>query len=591
MRIEDYAMIGNLSTAALVSRDGSIDWLCLPRFDSGACFCALLGERQEHGYWQITPRNPAEVRRSYLPGTLVLDTEFSTQDGKVRLRDCMALDGDQADVIRVVEGLEGEVEMVMELSLKTDYGSIVPRFTREAQELKAIAGPDMIHLKSEVKLAGAPTGARSAFKLRAGETRSFSLNWHPSYLAPAQVAGTPQEIIARTVAWWREWSGQSSYRGGYQEAVERSLITLKGLTFAQTGGIVAAPTTSLPERLGGVRNWDYRFCWLRDASFTLYALLSAGYQDEAKAWREWLLRAVAGTPDDLRIMYGVCGERRLTELKLTWLPGYERSKPVRVGNAASHQLQLDVYGEIMGLLYLGRKHLLEEERESWELERDLVHYLERIWCHPDNGLWEVRGPRRHFTHSKVMAWVALDRAIRSIEEFGLEGPLERWRETRSLIHREICQEAYNSRLGSFVQYYGGRELDASLLLLPLVGFIPAQDPRMIGTVRAIESQLTFDGFVCRYSADRPELDGLPPGEGAFLACSFWLVDNLVLQGRRREAIERFERLLSIRNDVGLLAEEYDPESRRFLGNFPQAFSHVALVNSARGLSSCPKVDQ
>ncbi len=580
--LEDYALIGDCETAALVGRDGSIDWLCLPRFDSGACFAALLGA-PEHGRWLVAPQGEVRAtRRRYRGDTLVLETEFETDEGVVALIDCMPPADRAHDLVRVVEGRRGRVAMRTELVIRFDYGSSVPWVRRTEAGIVAIAGPDLLRLDTPVPLRGEGFRTLGEFSVAAGERVPFALTWSPSHLNPPPPVD-PVRALAATEAFWRDWAARATYRGPYRDAVVRSLVTLKALTYAPTGGIVAAPTTSLPEKLGGVRNWDYRYCWLRDATFTLYALLNAGYTDEALAWRNWLVRAVAGRPEQAQIMYGIAGERRLPEFEMPWLPGYENSRPVRVGNAAAAQFQLDIYGEVIDTLHLSRRLGLQADEVVWRVEKALASYVEQVWQQPDEGIWEVRGPRRHFTYSKVMAWVALDRAVKSVEHFGLAGPVERWRAVRDAIHAEVCREGYDPALGSFVQHYGGKALDASLLLLPVVGFLPASDPRVRGTVAAAERHLLRDGFVVRYPTDEVD-DGLPAGEGAFLACSFWLVDNYVLLGRHDEARRLFERLAGLANDVGLLAEEYDPGAKRLVGNFPQAFSHIALVNSARNLS-------
>jgi GH15 family glucan-1,4-alpha-glucosidase len=582
--IEDYALIGDTHTAALVSREGSIDWLCLPRFDSPACFAALLGDRS-NGRWLLAPAGPVrEVRRRYQGDTLVLETEYRTDDGVVRVVDCMPPRQADPDVARIVEGVSGRVPMRMELTIRFDYGSIVPWVRHIDGALHAIAGPDSVWLRTPIPVRGENLSTLADFTVAEGQRAPFMLTWHPSH-RPAPRRIDPVKALGDTEAWWGEWASGIDYPGGWQDAVIRSLLTLKALTYAPTGGIVAAPTTSLPEQLGGVRNWDYRYCWLRDATFTLSALMLAGLADEARAWREWLLRAVAGQPKQMQILYGVAGERRITEQELGWLGGYEGSRPVRIGNAAVAQFQLDVYGEVMDALHLGRHIGLEREPSTWDLQRALLEFLESNWREPDEGIWEIRGPRRHFTHSKVMAWVAVDRAIKAVEPTGLEGPADRWRAVRRELHDEVCREGWDSSRDSFVQYYGADHLDASLLQIPLVGFLPASDPRVKGTVAAIQRELMSDGLVHRYPPEGSEkVDGLPPGEGPFLACTFWLADNLALMGRREEALAIFERLLSLRNDVGLLAEEFDPASGRQLGNFPQAFSHVALVNTANYLS-------
>jgi GH15 family glucan-1,4-alpha-glucosidase len=582
-RIEDYALIGDCETAALVARDGSIDWLCWPRFDSGACFAALLGS-PEHGRWLIAPiaRN-ARVTRRYRSGTLILETDFETVDGAVTLIDFMPIRGAASDLVRIVVGRSGALALHTELVLRFDYGEVVPWVSRaDDGALVAVAGPDMALLRASVPVRGEGLKTVGEFTLHAGEAAIFVLTYAPSH-QPAPAAIDAHQALAETEAFWKRWAGRCEYQGDWHDAVTRSLITLKALTYAPTGGLVAAPTTSLPEWIGGPRNWDYRYCWLRDATLTLLALMDAGYSDEARAWREWLLRAVAGSPSQLRIMYGLAGERRLPELELGWLPGYEGSRPVRIGNGAAGQLQLDVYGEVMDALHQARHAGLAGSAAGWALQKALIEHLETIWDQPDEGIWEVRGGRRHFTHSKVMAWVALDRTIRTAEEFGMAGEVERWRSLRTRIHTQVCQCGFNAELGAFVQSYGSQCLDASLLLIPLVGFLPPGDVRVRGTVSAIERKLTIDGFVLRYDTQQSG-DGLPPGEGAFLACSFWLVDNLLLQGRREQACSLFERLLAVRNDVGLLAEEYDPVAKRHLGNFPQAFSHLALVGTALNLA-------
>ncbi len=586
-RIEDYALIGNTHTAALVGRNGAVDWLCLPRFDSDACFAALLGSA-ENGHWRIAPDGEVTaVHRRYRPGTLVLETEFETAEGTVALIDFMPPQHDRederADLIRIVEGRRGRVALSMDLVLRFGYGDIVPWVRRTEEGLSAIAGPDAVALRTQVPLHGEAFHTRAEFTVAEGERRPFTLIWHPSHL-PVAPAEDPEALLEETLAWWQDWSGQCRYQGPWREAVERSLITLKGLTYGPTGGIAAAATTSLPERSGGTRNWHYRYCWLRDSAFTLYALLAAGYREEAVAWRQWLVRTVAGMPSQLQIMYGLAGERRLDEWELPWLAGFEGSRPVRVGNGAHGQCQLDVYGEVLDSLHIARRNGITSDDDGWTVQRALAKHLEAIWHAPDHGLWEVRGPKRHFTHSKVMAWVAFDRAVQAVEQFGLDGPVERWREHARRIHAEVCEKGFDTRLNSFVQYYGAKHTDAALLLIPQVGFLPADDPRVAGTVEAVERELSVDGgLLLRYPTE-PEIDGLPPGEGCFLACAFWLVDAKVMLGRHDEAHELFERLLSLRNDVGLLAEEYDPITRRQLGNVPQAFSHVALVNSALNLA-------
>jgi GH15 family glucan-1,4-alpha-glucosidase len=581
--IEDYALIGNNATAALVGRNGSIDWLCFPRFDSRACFAALLGS-PDNGHWSIAPKAiRPKVTRRYREGTLVLETEFSTAEGSVELIDCMDRRGGHQDVIRLVRGIRGRVPMQMELALRFDYGTVVPWVSHlKGNRISAVAGPDRIVFDSTVELRGENFKTLADFEVEEGQTASFTLTWSHSF-DPLPSSPDPVAVIKNVTENWKKWSGKHALTGPYADAMLRSIITLKALTHHETGGIVAAATTSLPEQIGGIRNWDYRFCWIRDAAYTLYALMGSGFMDEAIAWRDWLLRAVAGKPDRIQIMYGIAGERRLTEFELPELPGYEASRPVRIGNAASEQLQLDVYGELLDSAYLARQKGLLGGDDGWGLGRALVNHLEQIWTEPDEGIWEIRGPRRHFVHSKVMAWVAVDRAIRIVQEFGTDGPLDRWIKLRSDIHDEVCRLGFSRELNSFVQYYGGKELDASLLLMPLVGFLLPEDPRVLGTVAAIEKNLMHDGLVARYNT-RSLVDGLAGNEGAFIACSFWMVDNYVLQGRIDDARSLFEHLLSLRNDVGLLAEEYDPKEHRQLGNFPQAFSHLALVNSALNLS-------
>jgi GH15 family glucan-1,4-alpha-glucosidase len=587
LRIEDYAIIADLQSVAMVGNDGSIDWLCLPRFDSDACFAALLGTR-DNGRWLLTPEaKVTSVRRCYRPGTLILETEMETAEGTVALIDLMPIAGKGTDLVRIVEGRRGKVPMRMDLVIRFVYGSAVPWVRHIEGGIEAVAGPDVLRLRTPVEMHGQEMSTVAHFDVSAGERIPFLLTWAPSHL-PDPGCVDPFQALAETERSWRDWSARCTLQGAHRDLVLRSLITLKALTYEPTGGIVAAATTSLPEKIGGVRNWDYRICWLRDATFTLYSLLSAGYSDEARAWRNWLQRAAAGDPAQLQILYGLGGERRVPELVLDWLPGYEGSRPVRIGNAASRQLQIDVYGEVMDAMHLSRSVGLADEQSAWGLQREMMEYLEKIWEAPDEGIWEVRGPRRHFTHSKVMAWVAFDRAVKGIEGFGLKGPVERWREVRERIRSSVLEHGFDAKVDSFVQSYGSTDTDASLLLLPLVGFIRADDPRMLGTVNRVERELLRDGFVARY-VTRPGVDGLPPGEGAFLACSFWLVDNYVLQGRMDEARAMFERLAGLANDVGLLAEEYDPIDKRQVGNFPQAFSHVSLVNSAINLSraECP----
>jgi GH15 family glucan-1,4-alpha-glucosidase len=578
-RIEDYALIGDCETGALIGRDGSIDWLCWPRFDSGACFAALLGG-PEYGRWRIAPAGDVvRTERRYRGDSLILETTFVSASGSATVIDFMPPIGPQSELVRTVVGVSGEVAMHVELILRFSYGSLVPWVTRHGGNgLRAIAGPDMVVLNADVPLRGENLTSVADFTIRTGESKSFVLSWRPSHKRPPGPVDA-ETALRETEEYWRDWSSKCRYDGEYRKPVLRSLLTLKALTYGPTGGIVAAPTTSLPEELGGVRNWDYRVCWLRDATLTLVALMDAGYYDEAHAWRDWLLRAAAGSPDRMQIMYGLGGERRLLEWEADWLPGYEGSRPVRIGNAAHSQLQIDVFGEVIDALHQARKGKMPESEDAWNLEVALLAHLERVCGKPDHGIWEVRGDPQHFTHSKVMAWVALDRAIKSAELCRLDGPVAHWSRLRRDLHDEICSRAFDTKVGSFMQAYGSAEVDASLLLMPLVGFLPAEDPRVIGTVRCIEQRLLVDGLVYRYDSALTD-DGLPPGEGAFLACTFWLVDNYLLQGRHAEARRLFDHLLSLRTDVGLLAEEYHPVLRRHLGNFPQAFSHVALVSTA-----------
>jgi GH15 family glucan-1,4-alpha-glucosidase len=585
-RIADYALVGDEQTAALVGRDGSVDWLCLPRFDSGACFARLLGDR-ENGHWRIAPKGVHGhcTRRAYRPDTLVLDTEWETDEGTVRVTDLMPQRDRAPDLVRIVEGLGGRVTVRSTLRLRFDYGSIVPWMRRADGHRVAVAGPDAVWLRSEpaVRTWGEDFCTHSEFTVAKGEKVAFVLTWHPSHEPrPPQI--DPYEALATSVADWQAWTSRCRYDGPYRDAVVRSLITLKALTYAPTGGIVAAATTSLPEELGGVRNWDYRYCWLRDSTLTLGALLSAGYLDEAEAWRDWLLRAVAGDPADLQIMYGLAGERRLPEFELPWLAGFAGSTPVRIGNGAVTQLQLDVYGEVMDSLALARRSGLPSKPHMWALQCALMQFLQSAWRQPDEGLWEVRGGRRQFVHSKVMVWVAADRAVRALEHDPKKrGDLDGWRAMRDEVHREVCEKGYDPERNTFTQYYGSRELDASLLLIPRVGFLPPDDPRVTGTIDAIRAELGHGGQLRRYSAEKTAVDGLPGGEGTFLVCSFWLADALHMTGRAKEARELFERVAGLVNDVGLLSEEYDPVAGRQLGNFPQAFSHIGLVNTALAL--------
>ena len=584
--IEDYALIGDCKSAALVARDGSIDWLCWPRFDSAACFAALLGT-SEHGRWLIAPRRTAKITRRYRPSTLVLETHFETKDGAATLVDFMPVRADNSTIVRLVIGKRGQLAMRMELVLRFGYGGIVPWVTRvESGALRAIAGPDMVLLHTPVHLSGKDFTTVGEFTITRGEIIPFLLIYSPSHLPPPQ-AVDPTEALAETETYWREWSAKCRPAGHWTEAVKRSVMTLKALTYAPTGGIVAAPTTSLPERLGGQRNWDYRYCWLRDATLTLLGAMHAGYYEEARAWREWLLRAIAGTPNQLQIMYGIGGERRLAEWEVDCLPGYENSAPVRVGNAAHTQLQLDVFGEIMDTYHQARRGGLTSDESGWAIQIEFLKHLTNIWRNPDQGIWEMRGPAQHFTYSKVMAWVAFDRAIKSAETFGLEGPIDDWQKVRDEICEEVCERGFDKKLNTFVQAYESDQLDASLLLIPCVGFLPASDPRVAGTIAAVEKRLLRDGFVMRYPTEEVE-DALPPGEGAFLACSFWLVDAYILQERFAEAERLFRRLVALRNDVGLLSEQYDPQLKRLVGNFPQAFSHLALINSAYNLTQTRK---
>ena len=585
--LEDYAIIGDCETAALVSRGGSIDWLCWPRFDSPACFAALLGT-PEHGRWIIESVAPASrLSRRYRGNTLVLETTIETASGAVTLIDFMPPRGRNSDVVRIVRGDRGQMRLRTELILRFDYGRTVPWVSHLPDgTLCAIAGPDMVLLHTAVRLHGEQMRTVGEFDVSRGETVSFVLTHGASHL-PTPASADPASSLATTEAFWAEWLAPGEARGPWADAENRSALTLKALTYAPTGGIVAAATTSLPEQIGGIRNWDYRYCWVRDATLTLLALMNAGYFEEARAWRDWLLRAAAGAPAQMQMLYGVAGERRLVEYELPWLPGYEASSPVRVGNLASRQLQLDVYGELMDALYQARRGGLTPRDSDWAFQRTLLEHVEKVWTSRDEGIWETRGPSQHFTFSKVMAWVALDRGIRTAEEFGLNGPLDRWKDVRCTIHEEVCARGFDRDLGSFVQAFDTQELDASLLLLPTMGFLPASDARIRGTIDAIERHLLVDGFVLRYNSARTE-DGLPPGEGAFLACTLWLADAYVLLGRIDDARRLFENVLAIANDVGLLAEEYDPRLRRMVGNFPQAFSHVALINTAYNLAHAAK---
>jgi GH15 family glucan-1,4-alpha-glucosidase len=582
LKIEDYGLIGNMHTAALVGNDGSLDWLCLPRFDSAACFAALLGSAK-NGRWLIAPHEqPRQVRRRYRGDTLILETEFQCAGGTAALIDFMpvAERTGRVDLVRIVEGRAGRVPMRTELILRFDYGSTLPWVTRCKDGLRAIAGPDAVRLRTPVKLRGKDFRTVGEFEVAAGEQIAFVMTRYPSHRNEPR-GRDPGEMLRASERWWEQWAARCTYQGEWREAVVRSLITLKALTYRPTGAIVAAPTASLPEKIAGVRNWDYRYCWVRDATFTLYALLIAGSKDEACAWREWLLRAAAGHPQQLRIMFGLMGERRLKEFEIDELPGYENSRPVRIGNAAHQQFQLDVYGELIDALHVARRYGIPYDRDAWQMQRGVIDFLESAWEEPDAGIWEMRGAPRPFVHSRVMAWVAVDRAIKEIERCDADGPVDRWRALRKRIHDDVCRRGFNPSRGAFVQSYGADALDASLLMMPLVGFLPATDPRVTGTVEAIERELMADGLVRRYSEG---CDDLPPGEGAFLPCTFWLVDCLHAMGRTEEARRLFDRLLELRNDVGLLAEEFDPQGRRQLGNFPQALSHIALVNSAYNLT-------
>ncbi|GAA4592809.1 glycoside hydrolase family 15 protein [Planotetraspora phitsanulokensis] len=584
MLIEDYALIGDMQSAALVGRDGSIDWLCLPRFDSPACFAKLVGD-DSNGFWRLAPsKGETATRRQYAKDTLILETVWETPTGTVKVVDFMPPRHANPDLVRIVEGISGTVEMTTEIRIRFDYGRIVPWVRRADGDLHAIGGPDSVWIHTPVQLRGGGYRHTGTFTVTAGERVPFVFTWHPSHQPRPEPIDAVEELGATRLI-WEDWVSRCGYTGPWRDEVVRSLITLKALTYGPTGGIVAAPTTSLPEHIGGIRNWDYRYCWLRDAAMTLDALTDSGYIGEAGAWRDWLLRAVAGRPEDLQVMYGVAGERRLPELTLGWLGGYEGSRPVRIGNGAADQLQLDVYGEVVNCLYQARKMGLPPDDHAWSIARKLLDFLDRSWDQPDEGLWEVRGPRRHFVHSKVMAWVAADRMVRVVEELGRTGPVDRWRAMRDRIHAEVCEKGFDAERGTFTQSYGSRELDAALLLIPIVGFLPPEDPRVTGTIDAIERELMPDGFVLRYPiADSIHVDGLPGAEGAFLACSFWLAEALALVGRKDEALELFERLLALCNDVGLLAEEYDPVEGRQLGNFPQAFTHIHLIRTAQALS-------
>jgi GH15 family glucan-1,4-alpha-glucosidase len=582
--IEDYAFVGDLHTAALISRGGSVDWLCFPRFDSGACFAKLLGD-DDNGHWTIAPQSGGDATsRRYRDGTLVLESEWTTPEGTVRVIDFMPPRDDLPDLVRIVEGVSGRVPMRSTLRIRFDYGHIVPWVRRADGALCAIAGPDALWLRSPIETHGVDMATVSEFEVRDGDRLGFSVTWRPSH-EPKPRAIDPLKAVDRTERYWHDWISHAHVEGPYSDAVRRSLITLKALTYHPTGGIAAAATTSLPEQLGGDRNWDYRFCWLRDATMTLHALLSSGYHDEAKAWREWLVRAVAGDPEDMQIMYGIDGGRRLSEYEVPWLSGYANSRPVRVGNAASEQVQLDVYGEVMDALELSRAAGLAVDEDAWSFQQIIMDYLEGHWSDPDNGIWEIRGDRQHFTHSKVMCWVAVDRAIRGVEQWGLDGPLEAWKATRDAIRSDVLERGYDATRGTFVQAYGSTRLDAALLLLPSVGFLPGDDPRVVGTIDAVQRELVHGGFVRRYVTrdDTTSVDGLSGEEATFLVCTFWLADALCLAGRLDEARDIYERILALRNDVGLLSEEYDVSSQRLIGNVPQAYSHIGVVNTANNL--------
>ncbi len=584
-RIEDYALIGDCTTAALVSREGSIDWLCWPRFDDDACFAALV-DGPRAGQWRISPTDSAmRVTRRYRPGTMILETEFETDAGKALLIDFMPMGTGGSSVMRLVKGLRGNVRFSFLLALRFEYGSLIPWVTRlrAGFGVRMVAGPSLAVLHSTVPVEGRDFTTVAEFGLDAGEEQFFVLAYGPSHL-PAPAIPDPEEALNATEAFWTDWCRRGSYQGEWREPVQRSLLTLKALTYAPTGGLVAAPTTSLPEQLGGSRNWDYRFCWLRDATFTLLALIHGGYREEARAWSEWLRRSVAGSPAQLQTLYGLAGERRLPEWEVPWLSGYQGAKPVRIGNAAHTQLQIDVFGEVVDALYESVRGGLAPVRGTWDLQREVVEHVAAIWQEPDESIWEVRGGRQHFTFSKVMAWVALDRAVKAVEEGGLDEPVEQWRKLRDEIHATVCREGFSTKKQSFVQSFGSEALDASVLMMPLVGFLPATDARMMSTVAAIERELMHGGLVLRYNPEHTK-DGLTGSEGMFLACSFWLADNMVLQGRYDDARAMFMRLLALANDVGLLSEEYDPDTQRQLGNFPQAFSHLALINTALNLTN------
>ncbi len=587
-RIEDYALIGDTRTAALVRRDGSIDWLCVPRFDSPACFASLLGT-EDNGFWRLAPADPdATATRAYRPDSLVLETTWHAQDGIVRVVDAMVVDDRFTRIVRRVSGVQGRVAMRMDFKVRFDHGSIVPWVYQIGGGICAVAGPDAIACYADVSLVGRDLAHEAEFTVGENEHVPFELVYFPSNEPRAPERCSALTAIERADATWRAWSQACTYEGPYRDAVIRSLLTLKALTYAETGAITAAATTSLPECLGGVRNWDYRFCWIRDATFVLVALINAGYREEARQWRAWLLRAVAGCPEQLQILYGLRGERRILEYEASWLRGYGGAQPVRIGNAASTQFQLDVYGETVDSLYQARRGGFGSEEQEWEIARAVIRAAESRWRESDQGLWETRGEPRNFVHSKVLAWVAFDRGVRAIEEFGVTGPVERWRRVRDEIREDVLTHGFDATRGTFTQSYGSRELDAATLLIPLVGFLPPDDERVLGTIRAVERELMRDGFLLRYSPPDASVDGFPPGEGAFLACNFWLADAYTLVGRHDDAVALFERMLAVRNDVGLLSEEYNVREQRLVGNFPQAFSHVGLVNTAYNLHAPAK---
>ncbi len=588
MRIEDYGLISDMHTAALVGVNGSIDWLCLPRFDSPACFAALLGT-EDNGFWRIAPADTArKSSQQYRDSTMVLETVFETESGVVRVVDCMALRDPDRSIVRLVEGVSGEVPMRMQLAIRFDYGKAIPWVQAEDGGVLAVAGPDALVLRTEVPTRGENFTTVADFSVKKGESKSFVLTWYPSH-QPMPEPADPRRLLSHAEAYWREWVGRCTYDGPWKDHVVRSLLAFKAMTFAPTGGIVAAVTTSLPEHVGGMRNWDYRYCWLRDTAFTLSSMMLAGYTEEAAKWIEWLLRAVAGDAAQLQTMYGPAGERRLTEVELSHLSGYENSKPVRIGNAACEQFQLDVYGEVMSALHQARVLKIPAGDAAWRLQRHLVEFVENHWEEPDEGIWEIRGPRRHFTHSKVMAWVAIDRAVKAVEEFQLEGDADRWKKLRDQMHETICREGYNAKRGAFTQFFGSDLIDASALLIPLVRFLPANDERVVRTIEAIQRDLTVDGFVIRYkTGDSSAIDGLPAGEGVFLPCSFWLAACLSTLGRHQEAKAILERLIKLSSPLGLYSEEYEPRQKRLLGNYPQAFTHVALIRAVQRIAAAEK---